>query len=303
MGNETKPAAKRIPGTGIFEALLCGCLLYGVYDQTPLGAAGELVVRKSLGQEFTPSWFATFRGKEVQLNTHELERFGHIVETSERSSVVETISQQTKVNPEYLDALISVHGQCISETNCTMTTPAHLPQLLDRYDLPQNVQLAEVARGIGLLKGRLPQPSSASALISSLYIGPVMTQQAIRQATRSGLDAPSDIETFSSFLPPGLRRGNLQQAAKVLAFYRMRKMTWPVKTSFRVTSPYGMRIHPVTKRKKFHNGIDLATPVGTELYAPYAGKISRIGSDSISGTYVKIDRLRKVPNAKNCHLK
>lgn len=39
-------------------------------------------------------------------------------------------------------------------------------------------------------------------------------------------------------------------------------------TTLRVTSPFGWRIHPVTGQKHFHNGVDLAAPVGTEIYAP-----------------------------------
>ena len=279
----------RMRGTGSFEAILCAFLLYGVYDQTPLGAVGELLVRTSLGQEFTPSWFATFRGKEVQLKTSELEKFGTLVETSERSPVVDAIAQEVGVEAAFLDALVQVHGQCVSETRCTMSRPDHLPQLLDQFDLTDDVHLRDVAHGLRTLQDRFPLLSSPSERITGLYIGPRMTKRAVTQAERSNLINPSDIETFASFLPPGLRRGSLQQAAKALAFYRMRQMTWPLETTRRITSPFGPRVHPVTKQQKFHNGIDVAAPVGTPLQAPFAGNVARVSSDSVSGTYVKID--------------
>lgn len=44
--------------------------------------------------------------------------------------------------------------------------------------------------------------------------------------------------------------------------------------NFRVSSPFGERIHPVTKKKQDHNGIDLATPVGTPIYAEFDGIVS-----------------------------
>jgi D-alanyl-D-alanine dipeptidase len=34
-----------------------------------------------------------------------------------------------------------------------------------------------------------------------------------------------------------------------------------------VTSPFGMRIHPILKRSRFHGGVDLATPTNTNVYA------------------------------------
>jgi D-alanyl-D-alanine dipeptidase len=37
--------------------------------------------------------------------------------------------------------------------------------------------------------------------------------------------------------------------------------------SYTVTSPYGMRMHPVTGGYRFHGGVDLATPSGTNIYA------------------------------------
>ncbi len=35
----------------------------------------------------------------------------------------------------------------------------------------------------------------------------------------------------------------------------------------KITSPFGVRIHPVTKDKSFHNGIDLACAIGTKCLA------------------------------------
>ena len=39
----------------------------------------------------------------------------------------------------------------------------------------------------------------------------------------------------------------------------------PLTAQFRMTSPYGMRTHPVTGQYKMHHGIDFATPEGTRV--------------------------------------
>ena len=49
----------------------------------------------------------------------------------------------------------------------------------------------------------------------------------------------------------------------------------PVKGKFRVSSPFGVRIHPVTKRRKKHSGVDLAVGHGTPIYAIYDGTVTR----------------------------
>ena len=54
-----------------------------------------------------------------------------------------------------------------------------------------------------------------------------------------------------------------------------------------VTSPYGYRRHPVTKKYKLHNGIDLRARF-EEVYSMLPGKVHKIGADKISGKYVII---------------
>lgn len=41
----------------------------------------------------------------------------------------------------------------------------------------------------------------------------------------------------------------------------------------RISSHFGMRIHPITKQKKMHNGIDLAYSRGEKVYSLYSGKV------------------------------
>ena len=44
----------------------------------------------------------------------------------------------------------------------------------------------------------------------------------------------------------------------------------------RITSPFGERIHPITKKKRsFHTGIDLGLPTGTKIFAPMTGHFER----------------------------
>lgn len=44
----------------------------------------------------------------------------------------------------------------------------------------------------------------------------------------------------------------------------------------RVTSSYGMRIHPIQKIRKMHKGVDLRAAEGTQIVAPENGKITNI---------------------------
>ena len=62
---------------------------------------------------------------------------------------------------------------------------------------------------------------------------------------------------------------------------------WPLPQSNNViTSKYGYRIHPVTKKYKLHTGIDLRASKGTSIFAAKAGTVVTAEYNSAWGNYV-----------------
>jgi len=58
--------------------------------------------------------------------------------------------------------------------------------------------------------------------------------------------------------------------------------------SFRLTSSYGMRQSPISGNIVMHQGIDLAAPEGTGVYAALDGIVTEVGEDPVYGIYVII---------------
>lgn len=68
------------------------------------------------------------------------------------------------------------------------------------------------------------------------------------------------------------------------------KFQWPFPGYKRISSPYGWRTHPITGKKKFHSGIDLAGPSGSPIVAAESGKVISAGWNSGGyGNMVVID--------------
>ena len=68
--------------------------------------------------------------------------------------------------------------------------------------------------------------------------------------------------------------------------------SWLMPTSGKLTSPFGMRVHPVLGVKRMHNGIDLAAVEGTPIYATRAGKVTTCSYQAGgAGNYVSINHL------------
>ena len=69
--------------------------------------------------------------------------------------------------------------------------------------------------------------------------------------------------------------------------------SWLVPTSYiKLTSPFGMRLHPIRHQWLMHYGVDLAGRQGWDIVATRGGVVRDVGYDPISaGNYVIIDHL------------
>jgi hypothetical protein len=72
-----------------------------------------------------------------------------------------------------------------------------------------------------------------------------------------------------------------------LAFFLNTGFRYPLR-SYRLSSPFGPRINPVTGNFAVHQGLDLAAPEGTEVYAARDGEVVEIGEDPVYGNFIII---------------
>ena len=82
-----------------------------------------------------------------------------------------------------------------------------------------------------------------------------------------------------------LEKENLQSARS----YDGGKFCWPAPSYNRISDDYGWRLHPTLNVQKFHNGVDLAAPGGSNILAAYDGKVVGAAYSSTMGNYVMID--------------
>ena len=78
------------------------------------------------------------------------------------------------------------------------------------------------------------------------------------------------------------KRKILEQNGTVL-MYDGGQFKFPVATYTRLSDDYGWRMHPILGIQKFHNGISLASPSGTAIYAAYDGKVVAASYSSSDG--------------------
>jgi murein DD-endopeptidase MepM/ murein hydrolase activator NlpD len=78
---------------------------------------------------------------------------------------------------------------------------------------------------------------------------------------------------------------NLQTKTKYIGG----SLRWPVPSSQQISSYYGMRVHPILKKKKMHTGIDINASQGVSITAANKGTVIVAGWQSGYGYTVIID--------------
>lgn len=66
-------------------------------------------------------------------------------------------------------------------------------------------------------------------------------------------------------------------------------MAWPVPGYSRITSPFGMRTHPITGVYKLHTGTDVSAPIGANFIAANSGTVIKASRNYAYGNMVIID--------------
>ena len=284
---------------GLFDFVLLLGLGYGVYAATPIGAVAETAIRVTRGQKDHPSWFATFRGRDTDAasstGTVATAALGQLARGNLPPALMKAAADH-EVDADALAALVAVRGAC-DFSACGAEAPDRLamfvPGAVGRVDVDV------LAAGLQAARTAFATKNDELAL-EALFVGTPSLTLAVEQARRSALDGADDVEVHAPFLSPGQRRGPLQGALAVLLVHRLRTLSWPAR-GFRISSPYGERVHPVTGKVSLHNGTDIATPTGTPLKAAHNGTVKRASVDSISGNYVVVDHGLGVQTTY-CHL-
>lgn len=82
---------------------------------------------------------------------------------------------------------------------------------------------------------------------------------------------------------------NLVQVASFGEDYIGEQMIWPVPGYTRITSPYGMRVHPITGLYRLHTGTDVGAPIGTNFLAMATGVVVKAEYSPSYGNMVVLD--------------
>ena len=141
----------------------------------------------------------------------------------------------------------------------------------------------------------------AEAALADFAVGTEQRRRAIHRAIAAGDPDPGHYETWRRYLPAEVAMDGDRVISGTMALAGVLKLTWPIEGEHRISSKYGMRVHPVYEKKMLHNGVDLAVPIGTPVRSAQSGTIVVAAETERNGKYLVIDHGHGLRTAY-CHL-
>jgi murein DD-endopeptidase MepM/ murein hydrolase activator NlpD len=142
---------------------------------------------------------------------------------------------------------------------------------------------------------------SPEAALEIYAIGVDQRNRAIERAEATGVAFPDRFLGHRPYLPADAARLVDKVLARTAALATVLDLQWPLATKGRISSGYGERHHPVLGRQRFHNGVDIAVPIGTSVVAAQDATVAKVAHDNLNGNHVVLDHGHGV-RTSYCHL-
>ncbi|MBX2810796.1 MAG: M23 family metallopeptidase [Myxococcales bacterium] len=130
---------------------------------------------------------------------------------------------------------------------------------------------------------------SLEGAIACLRIERALVESALDLAFGANLASPEVFDGFGPYLPSVARSRAEGPTRRVMALAIGYEMEWPVPEVAKVSSGFGMRVHPVLGDKGWHYGTDLVVDVGTPIRAVADGQVVFSRRDAVNGKFVKLE--------------
>lgn len=149
-----------------------------------------------------------------------------------------------------------------------------------------------------LIVGQLLEIKSG---ISPIFNGQYKVMGFTHDCTISGNDAGSRVTTVNLFYGaqlPGAEinvSGETQYNFNKVKGYEISSVNtintqkWVKPCRGRISSPFGWRVHPITKVRTYHKGLDINAGLNTPIKAPAFGRVTFAGWDGPNGNCVRLD--------------
>lgn len=193
---------------------------------------------------------------------------------------------------QYLDVLLNSKSIVNFITNYYLIAEVaeYDKELLDNIE-KEKLQIEKIEQSLTASKENLKEIKSEQKKIAiSLENSKVVRNSYVNKLTNEELEIKKEIDLYQEeldlveleiLLASLEQNGNLQYVGGTFA--------WPAPGYYTITSPYGMRLHPVLKSYRTHTGMDIGAPLGSYAIAANDGIVTKSTYSYSYGNMIMID--------------
>uniref|UniRef100_A0A7V2F8C2 M23 family peptidase n=1 Tax=Rhodothermus marinus TaxID=29549 RepID=A0A7V2F8C2_RHOMR len=201
--------------------------------------------------------------------------------------------------------IIGVGGVIVWQIGGRLATPRELA--LEAENEALRAQLRRMTQKLDQFADRLNELAAHDQSLYRTLLQAEPISEDVRQVGIGGSDAYAAFDRFSKPTATLLRETSqkldalerqlaLQNASfRELLTLAERREVWRrqmpalLPADGPVVSGFGMRLHPILRVRKVHEGIDILLPYGSPVYAPGDGVVRETGRNSGYGNYIIVD--------------
>lgn len=137
------------------------------------------------------------------------------------------------------------------------------------------------------VEAMLRSPSVATEVTDLRRARQVLEQELQDDAQVYGTIPPDVAEGAQATIARVVQRLGALLAPRVSSKVVLARFAWPIEPVL-VTSPFGSRVHPISRTWQFHAGVDLAAAAGQAVTAPWSGRVVFAGVNGGHGKHVEL---------------
>lgn len=274
---------------GALDLLAASAAMYAMIVHTPVGGMLVHALSELLGKEIrTKPLIAYFQTPGAPVA-------GPARKLSGKGAGRLAMARKLGVDPTlgHAVAFVMADGQQVPKGEFDVRLPrsvfATFPAVGVKAPAPTAPAIVRQRRLLEAIKQLEDRYGHSEAAVAATVVGLTHVDYAVGRAKAAAAKDPGAYQAFRAYLPPEMRGEADPIVNGTFAIVTIHSMRWPVDRKYSVSSPFGMRHHPVLRRRRMHRGADIAVPRGTPVYAATSGVVLHAGRDAVNGKFVKVD--------------
>ena len=191
----------------------------------------------------------------------------------------------------YLDVLLSSKNiaEFISNYYLVQEIATYDTELLDKIEKNKN-SIESTKNAVEIKKKELDEKKDNEQKTAIILKNVKSLKDSyLSQLTNEEKEIQDKIDEYNSQIKAVESEITALMVANLDSTYIGGEMAWPVPGYTRITSSFGMRVHPITGVYKLHTGVDIGAPLGANFIAANDGVVIKAEYNGAYGNMVIVD--------------